>query len=53
MPMQDLFELVDQHFATRTAISSIDMQLEQQGVTFRSIQKRLLVRYKVYKPACC
>lgn len=45
--LQDLFELVHQHFAARAAISSIDQQLEQQEVTFRSIQKRLLARYKV------
>jgi hypothetical protein len=44
---QDLFELVGQHFAARAAISGIDGQLEQQEVTFRSIQKRLLARYKV------
>lgn len=44
---QDVFELVDRHFAARTAITSIDAQLEQQEVAFRSIQKRLLVRYKV------
>lgn len=44
---QDVFELVDRHFAARTAITSIDAQLDQQEVAFRSIQKRLLVRYKV------
>lgn len=46
LPVQDVFDLVDRHFAARTAISSIDAQLEQQEVAFRSIQKRLLVRYK-------
>lgn len=47
---QDLFELIEQHFAARAAITSIDSALEQQEVTFRSIQKRLLVRYKVRHP---
>lgn len=46
-PPQDVFHLIDQHFAARAAISSIDSQLEQQETTFRSIQKRLLVRYNV------
>lgn len=50
LPLQDVFDLIEHHFSARQAISSIDSQLEQQGVIFRSIQKRLLVRYKV---SCC
>jgi hypothetical protein len=50
VPLQDVFDLIERHFSARQAISSIDSQLEQQGVIFRSIQKRLLVRYKV---SCC
>ena len=45
--MQDLFDLIEQHFVARMAVSRMDSQLEQQEVTFRSIQKRLLVRYQV------
>jgi hypothetical protein len=44
---QDVFDLIEEHFAARQALASIDAALEQQEVAFRNIQKRLLVRYKV------
>jgi hypothetical protein len=42
-----VFELVDRHFAVRTALAAANEQLEQREAQFRSVQKRLLVRYKV------
>jgi hypothetical protein len=42
-----VFELVDRHFAVRAALAAANEQLEQREAQFRSVQKRLLVRYKV------
>uniref|UniRef100_A0A383VDZ0 PTHB1 N-terminal domain-containing protein n=1 Tax=Tetradesmus obliquus TaxID=3088 RepID=A0A383VDZ0_TETOB len=46
LPLQDVFELVDRHFALRAALAAANEALEQREVQFRSVQKRLLVRYK-------
>jgi hypothetical protein len=44
---QDLFELVDAHFAVRELLAMSEAELEQRELQFRSVQKLLLVRYKV------
>eukprot|EP00775_Hariotina_reticulata_P008314 gene8314-8499_t len=46
LPLQDLFELVDAHFAGRELLATAEVELEQREVQFRSVQKLLLVRYK-------
>ena len=47
LPLDEYFALVDEHFATRKTIARIDLELEQRAQQFRSVQKRLLVRFKV------
>lgn len=45
--LQEFFDVVEQHFIARLSISKLSEQLEERAQQFRSIQKRLLVRFKV------
>jgi len=51
LPLQDFFNLIDEHFAARQKFSEIATKLAQRAHQFRSIQKRLLVRFKDRNPA--
>lgn len=47
LPLSDFYELLDAHFATRQSVMALNTKLEDAGQMFRSIQKRLLIRFKV------
>eukprot|EP00877_Chromochloris_zofingiensis_P007511 jgi/Chrzof1/3012/Cz12g08060.t1 len=51
LPLQEFFDVVEQHFIARLSISKLSEQLEERAQQFRSIQKRLLVRFKDKTPA--
>jgi hypothetical protein len=46
-PPQDVFDLVEAHFAARGAETALAARLEARAQQFRSVQKRLLMRFKV------
>lgn len=46
-PPQDVFDLIDKHFAAWAAEQALNARLEERAQQFRSVQKRLLVRFKV------
>eukprot|EP00002_Diphylleia_rotans_P016088 TRINITY_DN3126_c0_g1_i4.p1 TRINITY_DN3126_c0_g1~~TRINITY_DN3126_c0_g1_i4.p1 ORF type:complete len:522 (+),score=102.04 TRINITY_DN3126_c0_g1_i4:1343-2908(+) len=50
IPLQDYFTLIDEHFKNRQQISQLNAQLADRAQQFRSIQKRLLVRFKDRNP---
>ena len=50
LPLGDLFEAMDRHLETRRALGQLTGQLEQRATQFRSVQKRLLVRFKDRNP---
>jgi PTHB1 C-terminus len=45
--VQDFFEIVDQHFNARMQLLQLQKELAQRAQQFVSIQRRLLVRFKV------
>jgi hypothetical protein len=47
MSPQDVCDLIEAHFAARAADRALAARLEDRAQQFRSVQKRLLVRYKV------
>ncbi|GLC42379.1 Protein PTHB1 [Pleodorina starrii] len=51
LPLEDFFEVVEQHFAVRQRISDLRTKLEDRAVQFRNIEKRLLMRFKDKNPA--
>ncbi|KAK3251108.1 hypothetical protein CYMTET_39543 [Cymbomonas tetramitiformis] len=51
LPLQDFFNLVDAHFAARQTFAKTGEKLGERAHQFRSIQKRLLVRFKDRNPA--
>jgi len=51
LPLQDFFNLIDAHFQTRQELKKIGEELASRAHQFRSIQKRLLVRFKDRNPA--
>mmetsp|Transcript_22638 Transcript_22638/g.70294 ORF Transcript_22638/g.70294 Transcript_22638/m.70294 type:complete len:843 (+) Transcript_22638:343-2871(+) len=51
LPLQDFFMLIDNHFAERERCTQLKDQLAKRAHQFRSIQKRLLVRFKDRNPA--
>jgi len=51
LPLEDFFDIVDQHFNARSHVASMRKQLEDRAVQFRNIQKRLLIRFKDKNPA--
>ncbi|KAL0219193.1 hypothetical protein P9112_004846 [Eukaryota sp. TZLM1-RC] len=50
LPISDLFSLVDIHLNTRHQFIQLQEELSKKAKMFRSIQKRLIVRYKEKNP---
>lgn len=42
-----MFDLIEAHFTARGAERSVAARLEERATQFRSVQKRLLMRFKV------
>ncbi|KAG2452068.1 hypothetical protein HYH02_003104 [Chlamydomonas schloesseri] len=51
LPLDDFFEVVEQHFAARLKVADLNSRLENSAVQFRNIEKRLLMRFKDKNPA--
>mmetsp|Transcript_47681 Transcript_47681/g.91053 ORF Transcript_47681/g.91053 Transcript_47681/m.91053 type:complete len:841 (+) Transcript_47681:257-2779(+) len=51
LPLQDFFVLIDKHFEARNSYVKKGERLAERAHQFRSIQKRLLVRFKDRNPA--
>ena len=51
LPLQEFFEVIDEHLRCRNALSGLHEQLSQRAHQFRVIEKRLLVRLKDRNPA--
>jgi len=51
LPLQDYFAIIDDHFKAREALVQLNQTLAERAHQFRSIQKRLLVRFKDRNPA--
>lgn len=49
-PLDDFFQLVDQHLSTRISLREKLAALESHSAQFRMIEKRLLVRFKDRNP---
>mmetsp|Transcript_2995 Transcript_2995/g.8358 ORF Transcript_2995/g.8358 Transcript_2995/m.8358 type:complete len:310 (-) Transcript_2995:531-1460(-) len=50
LPLQEYFELIDEHLRCRTQLSALSEQLARRAQQFRIIEKRLLVRLKDRNP---
>jgi Bardet-Biedl syndrome 9 protein len=50
LPLKDFFDVVEKHFAVRRHLVEIENSLNDHSQQFRSIQKRLLLRYKDKSP---
>ncbi|KAJ9470991.1 Protein pthb1-like protein [Diplonema papillatum] len=51
LPFQDYFQAVDTHFEARMKLQGSQQKLSEMAHQFRSIQKRLLVRFKDRNPS--
>lgn len=51
LPLSDFLELIDQHFNSRLVVRELVGELADRAQQFRSIQKRLLIRFKDRTPA--
>ncbi|KAG8572476.1 hypothetical protein GDO81_012054 [Engystomops pustulosus] len=51
IPLQEFFELIDQHFEFRMNTEKYEKLLSERAVQFRAIQKLLLTRFKDKTPA--
>eukprot|EP01138_Halocafeteria_seosinensis_P014439 gb/GECG01014740.1/.p1 GENE.gb/GECG01014740.1/~~gb/GECG01014740.1/.p1 ORF type:complete len:915 (+),score=84.97 gb/GECG01014740.1/:1-2745(+) len=51
LPLADFFRYIDSHFSARTQLASLRSQLNDRAAQFRSVQKRLLVRFRDRNPA--
>ncbi|KAM4874745.1 protein PTHB1 isoform 3-T6 [Thomomys bottae] len=51
LPLQEYFELIDQHFELRINGEKLEELLAERAVQFRAIQRRLLTRFKDKTPA--
>ncbi|KAM4029208.1 protein PTHB1 isoform 2-T3 [Anomaloglossus baeobatrachus] len=51
IPLQEYFELIDQHFEIRMNTEKYEKLLSERAVQFRAIQKLLLTRFKDKTPA--
>uniref|UniRef100_A0A2K5QRR2 Bardet-Biedl syndrome 9 n=1 Tax=Cebus imitator TaxID=2715852 RepID=A0A2K5QRR2_CEBIM len=51
MPLQEYFELIDDHFELRINGEKLEELLSERAVQFRAIQRRLLTRFKDKTPA--
>lgn len=47
IPLNELFNAIDEHSQIRTEIAKLKKLLEDRSYQFRIIQKRLLNRFKV------
>jgi Bardet-Biedl syndrome 9 protein len=45
-PLEPYFETIEVHLLARKALETVKKMLEKKAVQYRSVQKRLLVRYK-------
>ncbi|CAG9461638.1 unnamed protein product [Pedinophyceae sp. YPF-701] len=50
LPLADVFDCVDKHFDVRRRLSQLGSQLESRVAFLRSVQKRLLVRFRDKAP---
>ncbi len=48
IPLNELFNVIDEHSSIRVEIAKLKKLLEDRSYQFRTIQKRLLNRFKVY-----
>ncbi|KAJ7322650.1 hypothetical protein JRQ81_018937 [Phrynocephalus forsythii] len=51
IPLQEYFELIDQHFELRLNAVKYEQLLSERAIQFRAIQRRLLARFKDKTPA--
>eukprot|EP00998_Keelungia_sp_KM082_P012888 NODE_92_length_2703_cov_43.368401_g88_i0.p1 GENE.NODE_92_length_2703_cov_43.368401_g88_i0~~NODE_92_length_2703_cov_43.368401_g88_i0.p1 ORF type:complete len:885 (+),score=212.26 NODE_92_length_2703_cov_43.368401_g88_i0:82-2655(+) len=51
LPFQEYFQVIDAHFKARQALTASQQSLSERAHQFRSIQKRLLVRFKDRNPS--
>ncbi|KXZ41737.1 BBS9 protein [Gonium pectorale] len=51
LPLDDFFDVAEQHFAARQRVADLRSKLEDRAVQFRNIEKRLLMRFKDKSPA--
>ncbi|KRX10421.1 hypothetical protein PPERSA_10520 [Pseudocohnilembus persalinus] len=51
IPLQDLFSQIDEHYSLRQELKKCKEQLDKKTIEFRTIQKRLLTRFKEKNPA--
>jgi len=51
LPWQEYFQAIDDHFKARQALAQSQQVLSERAHQFRSIQKRLLVRFKDRNPS--
>ncbi|NXG69651.1 PTHB1 protein, partial [Baryphthengus martii] len=51
IPLQEYFELIDQHFELRLNAQKFQELLSERAVQFRAIERRLLTRFKDKTPA--
>uniref|UniRef100_A0A8C5M9H8 Bardet-Biedl syndrome 9 n=1 Tax=Leptobrachium leishanense TaxID=445787 RepID=A0A8C5M9H8_9ANUR len=51
MPLQEYFEIIEQHFQLRFNVEKYDSLLSERAVQFRAIQRLLLTRFKDKTPA--
>ncbi|XP_066263410.1 protein PTHB1-like [Branchiostoma lanceolatum] len=51
LPLQEYFEIIDSHFELRSQTEHLKKVLQQRASQFRSIQRRLLTRFKDKTPA--
>ncbi|XP_064025951.1 protein PTHB1 isoform X4 [Pogoniulus pusillus] len=51
IPLQEYFELIDQHFELRLNAERFQELLSERAVQFRAIERRLLTRFKDRTPA--
>ncbi|XP_043835168.1 protein PTHB1 isoform X1 [Dromiciops gliroides] len=51
IPLQEYFELIDQHFELRLNGEKVEELLSERAVQFRAIERRLLTRFKDKTPA--
>lgn len=50
LPLKDFFDVVEKHFQIRSSLVEIENSLNDHSQQFRSIQKRLLLRFKDKSP---
>ena len=48
LPLQDMFILIDDHFELKKGLNTLFQEMEVKSEQFRSIQKRILTRFKVF-----